>query len=109
METSVEKSKRIAVTIAEQMGGLKRLQLFTGARDFMAIPNGLTFRIPGKGFAKQSINVVTVELTPLDEYVMTFSRLRGLKLTEVVKYHGVYCDQLVDLFEEATGLYLTLR
>ena len=107
METNTTRNQEIAQTIASQMGGLRRLQMFTGARDFVAIDNGLTFRIPGKGFAKDSINVVRVILTPMDEYNMEFLRLRGATLTLVKSCKGVYCDQLVELFEETTGLYLS--
>lgn len=81
--------------------------MFTGANSFIAIENGLTFRIPGKGLARDSINVVRITLTPSDEYDMEFLRLRGTTMKEVRSYRGVYCDQLVELFEEATGLYLS--
>jgi hypothetical protein len=91
------------------MGGLRRLHVFTGAHSFTAINNGLMFRIPGKGFAKDSINLVTVTLTPMDEYIMTFSRVRGGTVKEIRRYEGVYCDMLMDLFEEATGLYLSFN
>lgn len=97
----------IANTIIEQMGGLRRIAMFTGAYDFTACKNGVFFRIPGKGFAKDSINLVSITLTPMDEYVMTFSRLRAGKIKEIKKYEGVYCDQLVDLFQDTTGLYLS--
>lgn len=107
METNTTRNQEIAQTIAQQMGGLRRLQMFTGAKHFVAIDYGLTFRIPGKGFAKDSINVVRITLTPRDLYDMEFLRLRGTTLKLVRSYHGVYCDQLVELFEEATGLYLS--
>lgn len=112
MDTSTatkDRNKEIALTIAQQMGGTRRLNMFTGADHFIAIDRGLTFRIPGKNFSKDSINVITITLTPLDEYTMVFSRLRALKMTEVVRYEGVYCDQLIPLFEEATGLYLSFK
>lgn len=108
METNTTRNQEIALIIAQQMGGTGRLKLFTGAYNFAAIENGLMFRMPGKGFARDSINVVRVKLTPRDEYDMEFLRLRGTTLKEVRAYRGVYCDQLVELFEEATGLYLSL-
>ena len=107
MDTNTTRNQEIAQTIAQQMGGLRRLQMFTGANNFIAIENGLTFRIPGKGFSRDSINVVRITLTPSDEYDMEFLRLRGTTMKEVRSYRGVYCDQLIELFEEATGLYLS--
>ena len=107
--TDTERNREIATIIAEQMGGTNRLTMFTGAYNFAAIDNGLMFRMPGKGLAKDSINVVRVTLTPMDEYDMEFLRLRGTTLKEIRAYRGVYCDQLMDLFEEATGLYLTFH
>ena len=108
METTQHgRDQEIAQIIAAQMGGLKRLLVFTGAHSFTTIPNGLAFRIPGKGLAKDSINLIRVELTPMDDYVMTFSRVRGGTVKEVARHEGVYCDMLVDLFESTTGLYLS--
>lgn len=104
---TIGRDMQIANTIIEQMGGLRRIALFTGAYEFTACKNGVFFRIPGKGFAKDSINLVSVTLTPSDEYDMTFSRIRGGKIKEIKKYEGVYCDQLVELFQDTTGLYLS--
>lgn len=109
-ETNTQNASRnleIATIIAQQMGGTRRLAMFTGAYNFAAIDSGLSFRIPGKGLAKDSINLITVKLTPMDEYIMTFSRIRGATVKEIQKYEGVYCDQLVELFEQTTGLYLS--
>jgi len=108
METNSKKDQEIANTIAEQMGGVRRLEIMVGARDFVAIPNGLQFRIPGKNFARDSINVIRVTLTPADEYDMEFLRERSLKLKEIKAYRGVYCDQLMSLFEDTTGLTLRM-
>lgn len=104
---TTDRNMQIASTIIEQMGGLRRIAMFTGAYEFTACKNGVFFRIPGKGFAKDSINLVTIILTPRDEYDMTFSRIRGGKIKEIKKYEGVYYDMLVDLFQKTTGLYLS--
>lgn len=100
-------SSTIANTIIDQMGGLRRIAMFTGAYQFTACKDGVFFRLPGKNFAKDSINLVSITLTPMDEYVMTFSRVRAGKIKEIRKYEGVYCDQLVELFQDTTGLYLS--
>ena len=102
----MSENTQIAQTILEQLGG-RRLIVMTGARNFIAIERGLSFRVPR---AKDGINVITVELTPADDYTVTFSRLRRAKgayaptRTVVSKHDGIYCDQLQDLFLRATGL-----
>lgn len=92
----------IAKTILQQLGG-GRFAAMTGAHTFVDTGRGLSFRLPNR-----TINLVTVTLTPMDEYDMTFSRIRAGQVKEVKKYDGVYCDQLQSLFTEATGLYTHL-
>lgn len=99
----------IAQTIAAQMGGMGRLKIMTGASKFVVVDDGLRFCIPGKNFAKDSINLIEIILTPRDDYTMTFYRVRGLTAKEVRRFEGVYCDMLVPVFTEATGLKLFLR
>jgi hypothetical protein len=104
----------IAQTILEQMGGGGRLKAMCGASNFTAIngddkiQGGVYFRLPGGGFCKDGINLVQIDLTWGDVYTVTFSRIRGTKITEVAKLDDVYCDMLMDIFEKYTGLYLTL-
>lgn len=97
----------VANTILAQLGGNK-FRAMTGANNFVGSSDSLSFRIPGKNFAKDSINVVRVTLTPADLYDVEFSRLRGIKLTTVKKVEGIYFDQLRSTFEEVTGLRTSL-
>lgn len=105
----------IATTILEQLGGGGRLKAMCGASGFTAVGNGdgkiqggVYFRLPGGGgFCKDGINFVQINLTWSDVYTVTFSRIRGSKITEVAKLEDVYCDMLMDIFEKYTGLYLT--
>lgn len=104
---SKEERIQIAETIRQQLGG-NRFAVFTGARNFVALENGgLSFRLPNN--AKNGINTVTVELTPLDTYSVKFARVssyRGqMKHSVKASYDDVYCDQLVSIFESTTGLY----
>ncbi len=103
----------IANTIAKQLGGLNRLTLMTGARDFVGSEEGryLHIRLP-RGKAKDGINSIKITLDADDTYTMTFARQAGanggFKLITVKEIEGVYCDQLVKIFETTTGLYLSL-
>jgi hypothetical protein len=110
----ISRGAEVAQIILDQLGN-GRLKMMTGASHFVALPNdekrdgGLAFRLPGGGgFCKDGINYVQIELTYSDVYVVTFSRIRAGVVTEVSKHEEVYCDMLMDVFERATGLYLTL-
>ena len=110
-------NKDIAVTILQQLGG-RRFVMFTGAKDFTAIKNGLQFKI-GRNASKA--NRVEITLNGADLYDMTFIKYRPFSVrvdhkkmevktieekSETVKvWNDIYCDQLEELFTETTGLY----
>jgi hypothetical protein len=95
----------VANTIYEQLGG-SRFRIMTGAKDFMADKLALSFKLPSKPhWAKNNINYIHIQLDDLaDLYTVTFSRLRGVNLTQIAKYEEVYADRLAILFKEETGL-----
>lgn len=94
----------VAKTILSQLGGNKFMAM-TGAKNFLGSENALTFRLPGAGgFTKNGINHVRIELTPLDDYTVTFSRIRGSKVIEIAKHEGAYAEDLQGLFLNETGL-----
>ena len=96
-------SKQIAVTILSQLGGNKFIAM-TGAKQFASMKNGgLIFKLPSN-FAKNGINTVKIELMPSDTYDVTFFNIRGVNVKKVSFFTDVYCDQLQDIFTEATGL-----
>lgn len=95
--------KQIAMTILKQIGGT-HFRAMTGANCFVSHNNGLSFKLPGKGFAKDSINFIQVTLDPSDTYTMTFSRTRGMNVKVIHEYKDIYCDQLQELFTKTTGL-----
>lgn len=98
----------VAKTILEQLGGGK-FAVMTGASNFLGDASSLSFRLPGGGgYCKDGINHVKIELTAADDYTVTFTRIRGTKITEVAKLDGIYNDMLMDVFENHTGLYCTL-
>ena len=100
---------QIAQTIAQQLGGFARLKTMTGAKDFVAIERGLQF---GVGKNAKNVNKVIIRLTGDDLYDVEFGRVRSVKgmptYTVLDKTEGAYNDMLMDLFEAATGMYLTL-
>lgn len=106
MKNDTATRQRIAQTILAQLGGRQFIML-TGARLMVAQESGLSFRI-GRG-AKKGINHVEVTLTPDDLYTLTFRKIRGLDVKVVREIAGFYADQLRDLFEDATGFFVTLH
>lgn len=98
----------IANTILKQLGGTGRLNAMTGAKNFVAIENGVQFKI---GRNSKSINTVVVRLNGKDLYDVEFGRVRkvkGLPTYKIVnEINDAYNDMLVELFESNTGMYLT--
>lgn len=104
----------IANIILEQIGGMRRMKMMTGASNFAAIENGVQFNI-GSG-AKDGINKVVIVLTPADLYKMSFWHIptrkeivNGAEPKLISEDDGIFNDMLMDMFEEHTGFYLTLR
>lgn len=93
----------IANTILKQLGG-GRVRAMTGAKTFVAIEKGLSFRFPNK----RGPNNVRIVLTPADEYVVEFHRVAGSKITSTAKIEGAHAEDLAGLFEKHTGLRLSL-
>jgi hypothetical protein len=91
--------------IMDQLGGWRRVSAMTGATMYINRGNGISFRFKGS----RKYNCIRVTLTPLDLYTVEF--LKTNRYGEVSKeksFESVYCDQLIDLFEKQTGLYLSL-
>ena len=107
----------IAETILNQLGS-RRFIMMTGAKEFIAIKNGLQFKI-GRNASKA--NRVTVTLNGNDLYDYTFTKYRPYSVKvdhkamcvrevpekkEVVReFKDIFFDQLQPLFTEVTGLY----
>jgi hypothetical protein len=97
--TMENNSFQIAQTILNQIKYSDRSALMAwGAKDFVALPEskdfqgGVRFKVNGLQFN----NWVTVELTWLDEYQVSFINRRA----EVQKqFDGVYCDMLVSIID----------
>lgn len=94
----------VAKTILEQLGGNK-FAVMTGAKNFVGSEQGLMFKI---GSNSKGVNKVRIVLTPMDLYDMEFYSVRGTSIKLKAEHKGVYCDQLQNIFVEATGLYTRL-
>ena len=99
MPTNIE----IAQTIISQLGGSGKLKAMTGAYNFVAEKNGVSFRLKNP-----RANYVKITLTSMDLYDLEVGRIRGDKYTVVAEKNGLYNDMLKPAIEEATGMYLSL-
>ena len=101
-------NKQIASEILNHLGGLGKLSAMTGAKNFIAIDNGVRFRI---GRNSAGVNTVTVTLNSLDLYDTEYARIRTIKHMPTYKRlsgsDGIYNDMLKADFEHETGMYLT--
>lgn len=97
----------VAGKIIEQLGGISRLQSMVNARDLVEEEQGVNFRFSGCRDAQK----FRVALLPGDTY-----RVELIKLGErsapsgrtVFAMEGIQASGLIPLFEQKTGLYLTL-
>lgn len=99
--------------IAQQLGGQRKLKLMVGAKDFFSDDNGNTLVF---NFKSSKANYVRITLNSMDTYDVKFQKIGRLNkktfevpVKDVAEYNGIYHDQLMDIFEEVTGLYLTLN
>ena len=93
----------IASEILNQLGGMGKLKMMTGAYNFVAYPSGVSFKLKNP-----SANYVKITLNGLDLYDLEVGRIRGDKYTIVHKDENLYNDMLKPAIEKATGMYLSL-
>jgi len=94
---------QIAQTTLHQFGGARRLGMMIGAHTFTEDGPTLGFRWRAK--SRESLKCCTVTLDPSDTYTVKFFNRNGRVVHEA---NDIYNDQLIDLFERKTGLYLTV-
>jgi hypothetical protein len=99
------RNQEIANTILQQLGGANRLVMMTGAYNFVAIQNGLSFKIPTKN---PKANYIKITLNGKDLYDLEVGRIRGNSYKVVSQYDDLYFDMLKPSIEKATGMYLSL-
>lgn len=96
----------VAETILSQIGGPGRWVRFVGAKQILTRPDGVTIKYTAKGRAGNCFRITYNHGDDL--YTLEFLAIRGLKVKTVETVTGVYAEQLLDIFEGRTGLYLTL-
>jgi hypothetical protein len=102
---NVNEASQTAKAILKQLGGNKFIAM-TGAKNFTGDNKSLQFSLPK---AKGGINKVRIELDRgRDLYNIEFGSLRAGKYKVKKKFNGIYADQMGDLFEKTTGLYIRL-
>lgn len=99
---------QIAQIIFSQLGG-NRMAVMTGAKNAVAIENGLQFDLPKRrGYVRDGISRIHVILDASDTYSVKGFKIKNYEATEIKSESGIYCDMLVNTFEEMTGLYTYL-
>ena len=100
-----------AETIFQQLGGKSKLTFMIGANNF-AFGNDpakeqVVASFKFKLWTKANTVQVTYHRCP-DVYTVKFFNVKknGVWGLPVSEHTHIYCDQLIDLFEKETGLYL---
>jgi hypothetical protein len=96
----------IATEILRQMGGTGRLSMMIGANGFIGSDNSVSFRF--KARAKNGANAFMVTLDPSDTYTIEFISVRGSSRKVKEALSDVYAEDLKNIFQNKTGLYLSL-
>ena len=97
----------ITDTILQQLGGWGVLRAMLGARRAMRDDCSVQFDIQGC----KKINRIKIEYVKNDDtYHVKFFRYVSATadLKIMSDYEGIYCDQLVNLIEDETQLFLSL-
>lgn len=98
-------AKRVAITIFEQLGGVRFLIMVGGEVEYISrnpTTGNTTLFISFKMFDKADKLAITYDYGS-DTYLF-FLIKSGKKPTIYYSQSDVYCDQLIPLFEEKTGL-----
>lgn len=72
------------------------------------VSDGPALHIRFKAKATNTANWFIIKLNGMDTYDVSFIRVWGSKRKVIKEYPGIYCDQLREIFEKDTGLYLHL-
>lgn len=100
-------SNQVANTILEQIGG-RQFIVMTGAKNFLAAHDSLSFRIPNDLETKNGANTVRVTLAADDTYTVKFLKVRGTSIRTISETPMIYADMLRGFFESETGLATSL-
>jgi hypothetical protein len=70
-----------------------------GAHEYVAGKNYLQFKVHGPKHSGH----VKIELSPEDLYNISAYTVRGTKITERVRYDGVFVEDIVDILDDIVG------
>lgn len=98
-----ERNKIIAGEILKQLGGQGKLIAMTGAYNFVAHENGVSFKIKNP-----KANYIKIILNGKDNYDVEIGRIRGVNYKVLVSEADVPAENLKQLIEKSTGMYLSL-
>lgn len=95
--------------IIEQMGGRKIFAMAFKSCAYAVTPKpSVTFLVAPSLKKAAKCTHVRVTLEPSDTYKVEFVKVRGTTAKTIREVADVYCDQLKELVEKSTGLYLSL-
>ena len=93
-----------ADTILDQLGGAGRLVAMTNAKNFVYDGASLAFKFSNR----RGPNYCKIALAHDDTYTVTLGRIVKYDLRSSSTINGIFAGDLVELFENATGLRLSL-
>jgi hypothetical protein len=108
--TTAEVLDEIIIGIFDLIGSPQKLKMMIGAHTFFKghFDNdnpGIQFKFP----TSNKINCCQLTLdTEADLYNIKFMQISGLKVTDRGIHTDVYVENVRDIFESSTGLYLSL-
>lgn len=104
-----QESKEIAQTIINQLGG-KEFVVLTGSNGFIIHESGVSFRV---GANPKKISHCTITLNSGDLYNLIFYSTQysenGQSLKNETELTDIFCEDLKDVFESKTGLYVSFK
>lgn len=94
----------------QQLGGTRRLNIMIGAKNFTSDNDGRTLGFYFYGC--RAANYVKITINANDLYDITFIRIKRkdskVPFETVQEFENIHVDNLIETFENFTGLVLTL-
>lgn len=101
-----ETNKENVRVCAKALNGINALIVMCGAKSIVAINGGIRFSLPRSGGNRW--NKVEIFINDHDEISMNFFHLdKEFKVVASVEHDGIPFENVMDLFERETGLFLT--
>lgn len=104
--SNLDHNKIVAQTILEQLGGSQRLTMMIGAKLYRYNQNDVGFRYMQA--ERNNSNHIQIQLMESDLYKLEFWNIRGKDCKVVETVEGVYAEDLARIFQESTGLTLSI-